>query len=88
MGRELATCTGQRVREVSTSLINSLSLANNHWARKEPETTERKVRGEPDVFKFRTGAEEGGNEEGDEAGAGGTHLEVKGLGGARESGGK
>ncbi len=70
---------GQRMREVSTSLINSLSLANNHWAREGPETAERKVRGEPDGFKFRTGAEEGGKVEGDEAGAGGNHLAVKGL---------
>jgi hypothetical protein len=48
------------------------------------------VRGEPDGFKFRTGAEEGETEGGDEAEAeaGGNHLAVKGLGGARESGGK
>jgi hypothetical protein len=69
------------VQEVSTSLINSLSLANNHWARKGQETAERKVRGEPDGLKFRTGAEEGETEGRDEAGAGGNHLAVKGLGG-------
>jgi hypothetical protein len=77
VGREAAKWTGQRVREVSTSFINSLSLANNHWARKRPETAERKVRGEPDGFKFRTGAQ------GDEAEAGGNHLAVKGLGGGK-----
>ncbi len=83
MGREAAKWTGQIVREVSTSSINSLSLANNHWARKGPETAERKVRGESDGFKFRIGAEEGENEEGDEAEAGGNHLVVKGLGGGQ-----
>jgi hypothetical protein len=49
---ESAKWTGQRVREVSTSFINSLSLAANHWARKGPETAERKVRGEPDGLRL------------------------------------
>jgi hypothetical protein len=65
-----------------------LSLATNHWARKGPETTERKVRGEPDGLRFRTGAEEGETEEEGEAKAGENHLAVKGLGGVRENGGK
>ena len=71
------------MREVSTSLINSLSLARNNWARKGPLTAERKVRGEPEGFKLRTGAEEEEKEGEDEAKAGGNHLAVKGLGGGK-----
>ena len=52
-----------------------------HWARKGPETAERKVRGNRMGFKFRTGAEEGETEGGDEAEAGGNHVAGKGLGG-------
>ena len=55
---EAAKWTGQRVREVSTSFISSLSLASNHWGRKGPDKAERKVRGEPSGLRFRTGAEE------------------------------
>ena len=80
---DAAKWTGQRVREVSTSFISSLSLAANHWARKGPETAERKVRGEPDGFRFKTGAEDGENEEEDEAKAGENHLAVKGFGGGK-----
>ena len=83
MGEDAARWTGQRVREVSTSFINSLSLARNHWARKGPFTAERKVRGEPEGFRFRTGAEEGEMEEEDETKTGGNHLAVKGLGGGK-----
>ncbi len=46
-------------------------------------TAERKVRGEPEGFKLRTGAEEGEIEGKDEAKAGGNHLAVKGLGGGK-----
>ena len=57
---EAAKWTGQRVRKVSTSLISSVSLARNHCSRWGPDTTaERKVRGEPEGFRFKTGAEEG-----------------------------
>ncbi len=68
------------MREVSTSLINSLSLARNHWARKGPLMAERKVRGGPEGFKLRTGAEEGETDGEDEARVGGNNLAVKGLG--------
>jgi hypothetical protein len=53
-----AKCTGQRVREVSTSFISSLSLASNHSGRKEPDRAERKVREEPLGLMFKTGVEE------------------------------
>ncbi len=79
MGVESAKWTGQRVREVSTSFISSLSLAPNHWGRKGPVRAEQKVRGEPDGVRFKTGAEE---EETDEKGEGGSnHFAVNGLGG-------
>ena len=39
------------------------------------------MRGEPEGFKLRTGAEEEEKEGEDEAKAGGNHLAVKGLGG-------
>jgi hypothetical protein len=71
------------VREVSTSFINSLSLATNHWARKGPETAERKVRGEPDGLRFRTGAEEGETEEEGEGKAGENHLAVNSFRGCK-----
>jgi hypothetical protein len=78
---EAAKCTGQRVREVSTSFISSLSLASNHWGRKGPDTAERKVRGEPLGLRLRTGAKE---EETDvDKEGGGNHVAVKGLGGDR-----
>ena len=77
----MAKWTGQRVREVSTSLISSLSLARNHWGRKGPVKAERKVRGEPDGVRFKTGAEE---EETDDEGKGGSnHFAVNGLGGGK-----
>ncbi len=68
---------GRRVRGVSTSLISSVSLARNHWSQWGPDTAERKVRGEPDRFRFRRGAEE--EEETEEEGEmvdGGNHLAV------------
>ena len=75
---EAAKWTGQRVREVSTSFISSLSLASNHWGRKGPDTAERKVRGEPLGLRLRTGAKE---EETDVDEEGVNHVAVKGLGG-------
>ena len=75
---EAAKWTGQRVREVSTSFISSLSLASNHWGRKGPDKAERKVRGEPSGLRFSTGAED---EETDEEEERGNHVAVKGLGG-------
>jgi hypothetical protein len=54
----VVTWTGQSAREVSTSLISSVSLARNHCYRWGPDTAERKVRGESGGFRFRTGAEE------------------------------
>ena len=41
------------------------------------------MRGEPDGFRFRTGAKEGETKGEDEAEAGGNHLAVKGLGGGK-----
>ena len=58
MAREGAWWTGQRVREVSTSLISSSSLPCNHCRRLGPARAERKVRGEPEGLRLRTGAEE------------------------------
>ena len=76
---EAAKWTGQRVREVSTSFISSLSLASNHWGRKGPDKAERKVRGEPSGLRFRTGAEEEETDEEEEGRV--NHVAVKGLGG-------
>ncbi len=50
MGGEKAKWTGQRVRVVSTSFTNSVSLARSHWGRKGPERmsrleSEREARG-------------------------------------------
>ena len=42
------------------------------------------MRGEPDGFRFRRGAEEEATEEEGERGYGENHLAVKGLGGGRE----
>ena len=76
----MAKWTGQRVWKVSTSLISSLSLARSHCARWGPDTAERKVRGEPEGLRFKTGAEE---EEKGEMVEGGNHLAVKGLAGGK-----
>ena len=76
---EAAKWTGQRVREVSTSFISSLSLASNHWGRKGPDKAERKVRGKPSGLRFRTGAEEEETDEEEEGRV--NHVAVKGLGG-------
>ena len=76
---EAAKWTGQRVREVSTSFISSLSLARNHWVRKGPDTAERKVRGEPSGLRLWTEAEEEETDVDEEGG--GNHVAVKGLGG-------
>ena len=78
MGLEVAKWTGERVREVSTSLMSSESLARNHCSRWGPDTAERKVRGEPEGLRFNTGAEE---EEKGEIVEGGNHLAVNGLAG-------
>ncbi len=64
----MAKWTGQRVREVATSFISSLSLACNHWGRKGPAKADRKVRVESDGVRFKTGTEE---EETDDEGEGG-----------------
>ena len=56
MGEEEAKRTGQRVRVVSTSFTNSVSLARSHWRRWGPDRAERKVRGEPEGSRLRTGA--------------------------------
>jgi hypothetical protein len=58
VAREGAWWTGQRVREVSTSLMSSSSLPCNHCRRLGPARAERKVRGEPDGSRLRTGAAE------------------------------
>ena len=80
----MAKWTGQRVREVSTSLISSLSLARTHWGRCGPAKAARKVRGEPEGVRFKTGARE---EETDDEGEGGSnHFAVNGLGGVRVAG--
>ena len=76
----MAKWTGQRVREVSTSLISSASLARSHCSRWGPDTAERKVRGEPEGLRFKTGAEE---EEKGEMVEGGNHLAVNGLAGGK-----
>ncbi len=73
-----AKWAGQRVLEVSTSFISSLSLAGNRWGRKGPDKAERKVRGEPSGLRFRTGAEEEETDEEDEWRV--NHVAVKGLG--------
>jgi hypothetical protein len=65
VGLEVAKWTEQRVREVSTSLMSSLSLAHNHWGRWGSVKAKRKVRGEPEGLRFKIGAEE---EEADEEG--------------------
>ena len=80
MGLGVAKWTGHRVREVSTSLISSLSLARNHCSRWGPDTAERKVRGEPEGFRFKTGAKE---EEKGERADGGNHFAVKGWAGGK-----
>jgi hypothetical protein len=80
---EVVKWMGRRVRGVSTSLISSVSLARNHWSQWGPDTAERKVRGEPDGFRFRRGAEEEATEEEGERGYGENHLAVKGLGGGK-----
>ena len=69
------------MREVSTSFISSLSLAINHWGRKGPDTAERKVRGEPSGFRFRTGAEEEETDEEDEGRV--NQVAMKGLAGGK-----
>ncbi len=56
MAGEGAWWTGQRVREVSTSLMSSSSLPCNHFRRWGPARAERKVRGEPEGSRLRTGA--------------------------------
>ncbi len=86
MGVEWAKWTGQRVREVSTSLISSLSLPVNHWDRKGPAKAERKVSGEPSGLRLRTGAEWKETEEEEEGRGGGNH--VGGKEGEREPGGR
>ncbi len=48
-----------------------------------PDTAERKVRGEPDELRFRTGAEEQRTEEDGKMIEEGNHLAVKGLGGGK-----
>ncbi len=72
-----AKWTGQRVQEVPTSFINSLSLASTHWGRKGPDKAERKVREEPSGLRFRTGAEEEETDEEEEGSV--NHVTVKGL---------
>ncbi len=79
----MAKWTGQRAREVSTSLISSVSLARNHCSLLGPDTAEQKVRGEPEGFRFRTGVEEEATEEEGDMLEGGNHLAVKGLGGGK-----
>ncbi len=54
MAGEEAGKTGQRVREVSTSLISSSPLPCNNCRRKGPTRAERKVRGEPEGSRLRT----------------------------------
>ncbi len=68
MGREEQKCTGQRVRVVSTSFTNSVSLARSHWERKGPERADLKVRGAPDGSRLRTGEPEEETEGRDEEG--------------------
>ena len=75
----MAKWTGQRVREVSTSLISSLSLAHTHWGRCGPAKAARKVRGEPEGVRFKTGARE--DETDDEGEGGSNHFAGNGLGG-------
>jgi hypothetical protein len=58
VAREGAWWTGHRVREVSTSLISSSSLPCNHCRRLGPARAERRLRGEPDGVRLRTGAAE------------------------------
>ena len=58
MGGEAAKWTGQMVRVVSTSFTSSVSLARSHCKRCGPERAERKVRGEPEGSRLRTGAPE------------------------------
>ena len=58
MGEEEAKWTGQRVRVVSTSFTNSVSLPRSHCRRWGPDRAERKVRGEPEESRLRTGAAE------------------------------
>jgi hypothetical protein len=58
VGEEEAKCTGQRVRVVSTSFTNSVSLPRSHCRRWGPDRAERKVRGEPEGSRLRTGAPE------------------------------
>ncbi len=79
-GLEVAKWTGQRVREVSTSLISSVSLVRSHCSRWGPDTAEWKVRGEPDGLRFKTRAEE---EEKGEMVEGRNHLAVNGLAGGK-----
>jgi hypothetical protein len=82
----VAKCTGQRVREVSTSFISSLSLARNHWGRWGSTKAARKVRGEPDGVRFNMGAEE--EETDDDGEMGPNHFAVNGLGGVRGASGR
>ncbi len=56
---------------------------SNHCSLWWPNIAERKVRGEPGGFRFRTGAEEEATEEEGEVLEGGNHLAVKGLGGGK-----
>ena len=75
--------TAQKVwgAQLRDAFISSLSLALNHWGRKGPVKADRKVRGEPDGVRFKTGVEE---EETDDEGKGGSnHFAVNGWGGGK-----
>ncbi len=51
-----------RVRVVSTSVTNSVSLARSHWGRKGPERADLKLRG---AQEGSNGVEDGGTGGGD-----------------------
>jgi hypothetical protein len=83
VGGEEQKCTGHRVRVVSTSFTNSVSLARSHWGRKGPERADLKVRGAPEGSRLRTGAPEEEIEGRDEEG-GKNQVGTDDNGGGRE----
>ncbi len=56
--------TGQRVREVSTSFISSLSLASNHWGRKGPSSKQGRAKGERGAVRVEVQDRGGGGGDG------------------------
>jgi hypothetical protein len=57
--------------------MSSLSLPSSHWGRKGPDKTERKLRGESEGLRFKTGAEDAETDGDEETGEGWNQVGVK-----------